>query len=168
MANLEILALDTATPQIRAPGAGDGYVANRAATFNQNVNVFNATLGQVLSDIPTLTLRRFSNTQTSNILSIQTEASASLAFIDKDGSATLPTANLGVAGSIKGVLTLSGNTSGTVTVQPAAAAGTWALTLPTSAGTNGYVLSTNGSGVTSWVAQSGGGDSINPFMLMGG
>jgi hypothetical protein len=33
------------------------------------------------------------------------------------------------------------------------------LTLPTTAGTNGYVLQTDGAGVTSWVAQSGGGGS---------
>jgi hypothetical protein len=31
------------------------------------------------------------------------------------------------------------------------------MTLPANAGTNGYVLSTNGSGVTSWVAAGGGG-----------
>lgn len=33
MANLEILALDTAVPQIRAPGASDGYSAPRSMTF---------------------------------------------------------------------------------------------------------------------------------------
>lgn len=50
---------------------------------------------------------------------------------------------------------LDGTSSGTVTVQPAATAGTWSLTLPTSGGTNGHVLTTNGSGVTSWAAASG-------------
>ena len=57
---------------------------------------------------------------------------------------------LGATGSTLGVLALSGSTSGTVTVQPAAAAGTWTLTLPTSGGTNNYVLTTNGSGTASW------------------
>ena len=33
MANLEVLALDTAVPQIRAPGAGDGYSVPRDMTF---------------------------------------------------------------------------------------------------------------------------------------
>ncbi len=51
---------------------------------------------------------------------------------------------------------LEGSTSGYVQVQPAAAAGSWTLTLPTGAGTSGYVLQTNGAGVTSWVAQSSG------------
>ena len=50
---------------------------------------------------------------------------------------------------------LVGSSSGTVTVQPAAAAGTWTMTLPTTAGTNGYVLGTDGTGVTNWVATAG-------------
>lgn len=50
---------------------------------------------------------------------------------------------------------LDGTTSGTVTVQPAAAAGTWSLTLPTTAGSSGQVLSTDGSGVTSWATAGG-------------
>jgi hypothetical protein len=57
---------------------------------------------------------------------------------------------LGIAGTTKGTIGLAGNTSGTVTIQPAAAAGTWTLTLPTTGGTNNYVLTTNGSGTTTW------------------
>lgn len=53
--------------------------------------------------------------------------------------------------AVKGLL-VDGTSSGTVTVQGAAAAGTWALTLPTSGGTNGQVLTTDGAGVTSWAA----------------
>lgn len=93
MAALEVLALNTTTPQIIAGQAGDTYTFPRAIT------------------------------------------------------GTVP---LGVAGTSLGALSLSGNTSGTVTVQPAAAAGTWTLTLPTSGGTNTYALLTNGSGATSW------------------
>lgn len=63
------------------------------------------------------------------------------------GSAT-PT--LGVAGTTAGTLGLSGVTSGVVTLQTAAAAGTWSLTLPTSGGTAGYFLQTDGSGISSW------------------
>jgi hypothetical protein len=64
---------------------------------------------------------------------------------------------LGTAGTTAGTLSFAGLTSGTVTVQPASAAGTWTMTLPTSAGTSGYVLQTDGTGVTSWVAAGGGG-----------
>ena len=76
------------------------------------------------------------------------------------GTAT-PTALLDVIGaaSVRSV-EFDGTTSGTVTVQPAAVAGTWSLTLPTTAGTAGYVLQTDGTGVSSWVL-AGAGDSVN-------
>lgn len=65
--------------------------------------------------------------------------------------------DIGLAGTTKGVLRLAGNTSGNVTIQPAAVAGAWSMTLPTSGGTSGYFLQTNGSGGTTWAAVSGGG-----------
>ena len=49
---------------------------------------------------------------------------------------------------------LYGSSSGVVTLKPSASAGTWTLTLPTSAGSNGQVLTTNGSGTTSWATPS--------------
>lgn len=63
---------------------------------------------------------------------------------------------LGVAGATLGDLLLSGNTSGVVTIKPAAAAGTWSLTLPTTAGTANYFLQTDGAGVTTWAAGGSG------------
>ena len=66
-------------------------------------------------------------------------------------------ANSGTLGQVK----LYGNTSGSVIVKPAAAAGTDTIfQLPANNGTNAYVLQTNGSGVTSWVALAGGGDML--------
>ena len=59
---------------------------------------------------------------------------------------------LGTAGSALGTLNICGNTSGTVSVTVAAAAGTWTFTLPTTAGEAGDVMVTNGSGVASWVS----------------
>jgi hypothetical protein len=50
------------------------------------------------------------------------------------------------------VLKLSGSTSGTITIAPAASAGTYTLTLPADDGTTGQVLTTDGSGVLSWAA----------------
>jgi hypothetical protein len=46
---------------------------------------------------------------------------------------------------------LNGSTSGTVTIAPAAAAGTYTLTLPNTAGSSGQVMASNGSGVMSWI-----------------
>ena len=66
-------------------------------------------------------------------------------------------ANSGTNGQLK----LFGSTSGDVTVKAAAVAGTGTVfQLPATNGTNAYVLQTNGSGVTSWVALAGGGDML--------
>lgn len=63
MAALEVLALDTVTPQIRAPGASDNYTFPRATTFSAaitygGVTLTNAVTGtgsMVLSTSPTFT-----------------------------------------------------------------------------------------------------------------
>ena len=63
MPALEVIALDTATPQLRAPGAGDTYTFPRAVAFSQaitygGVTVSNAVTGTgsiVLSASPTFT-----------------------------------------------------------------------------------------------------------------
>lgn len=68
--------------------------------------------------------------------------------------------NLGSNGGNNGVATFYGSTSGSVTIKAAAAAGTGTIfQLPASNGTNGYVLSTDGLGTLSWVANGGGGGS---------
>jgi hypothetical protein len=54
-----------------------------------------------------------------------------------------------VAGS---KITLNGSSSGTVSFQAAGNAGSTTYTLPSSDGTNGYALVTNGSGTLSWAA----------------
>jgi hypothetical protein len=67
------------------------------------------------------------------------------------------TPTLGVAGTTLGTLTLAGNTSGVVTISPQAAAGTYNFNLPTSAGTSGQVLASNGGGANamSWLTIGG-------------
>jgi len=64
---------------------------------------------------------------------------------------------LGTAGTTSGTLSLAGGTSGVITLQTAAAAGTYTLTLPTSDGNANEVLTTNGSGVLSWTVPAGTG-----------
>lgn len=71
---------------------------------------------------------------------------------------TSPSATLQVGsnGGPLGSLRLSGSTAGYVQIQPLASVGTsWTMTLPSNPGSNGYVLQTDGSGVTSWVSQAG-------------
>jgi len=83
---------------------------------------------------------------------------ASGSSVDGNVNATISggALTLGVLATTAGSLKLNGGTSGVVTVQTAAAAGTWSLTLPTTAGTSGQVLQTDGSGVTSWVSNDAG------------
>ena len=111
------------------------YVADRAVTTVDAATLTNKTISGA------------SNTLTNIPNSATTAASASTnsAIVSRDANGS---------SSFKNVK-LDGTTSGTVTVQPAATAGTWALTLPTSGGTNGQVLTTNGSGVTSWSSVGG-------------
>ena len=58
--------------------------------------------------------------------------------------------SIGANSGTTGQILLNGSTSGTVTIQPAAIAGTWNLTLPSTTGTTGQVLQTDGSGLSSW------------------
>ena len=77
------------------------------------------------------------------------------------GNANLNVSNgaltIGQAGSVLGSLNLTGNTSGTVSIIPQAAAGTFNFNLPTSAGTVGQVLVSGGGGSTpmSWTTFGG-------------
>ena len=70
--------------------------------------------------------------------------------------------NLGIGTSpgskldIKGSLRLSGSSSGYVGFQPAANAGSTTYILPSSDGSNGQLLTTNGSGTLSWTTVSAG------------
>jgi len=89
----------------------------------------------------------------------------------QDGTHKLNTLSVDIGGveviASKTVIKLTGGTSGTVTVQAAAEAGTWSLTLPTSDGDDGNVLTTNGSGVTSWAAASGGASMVYERLIEG-
>lgn len=68
---------------------------------------------------------------------------------------------LGTASSTTGAIVLNNASNNkTTTIQSATTSTTWTMTLPTSAGTNAQVLQTDGSGNTSWVAQTGGGGSL--------
>jgi hypothetical protein len=81
------------------------------------------------------------------------------------------TPTLGVAGSLLGTLSLAGNTSGAVTIQPQAAAGTYNFNLPTSAGTAGQPLLSGGGGAAAMtfgtLGVAGGGTGAATFTLNG-
>jgi hypothetical protein len=56
-----------------------------------------------------------------------------------------------------GTLSFNGATSGKITLQPQAIAGTYTLSLPSNVGTANQVLQTDGSGVLSWMTVAAGG-----------
>lgn len=76
---------------------------------------------------------------TNNVMSVNASTGA-VTFTDAISS--------GVAGSSIGGFNISGNTSGTISINPQAAAGTFNFNLPTTAGTSGYLLTSAGGGAT--------------------
>jgi hypothetical protein len=92
-------------------------------------------------------------------LGTPSSANLAAAVTDETGTGSLvfsnsPTFNdditLGVTSTATGIANFKGTTSGTVSLSVADAAGTWTMKLPSTGGTNGQVLTTDGSGVTSW------------------
>ena len=72
------------------------------------------------------------------------------------GNVGIGTTSPGSKLDVKGTLRLSGSTSGYVGFSVPADAGSTTYLLPAADGTNGQVLSTNGTGTLSWVTASGG------------
>jgi hypothetical protein len=71
---------------------------------------------------------------------------------------------VGTQGTTQGSLILANTGSAVATTIKSSnsASAAYTITLPTTAGTNGQVLSTDGTGVTSWVAAGGGGGMVYP------
>ncbi len=67
---------------------------------------------------------------------------------------------LGIATSVLGTLVLSGSTSGSVTIIPQVAAGTWNFNLPITAGTAGQVLTSQGGGASAMTWTSAGTGTV--------
>jgi len=81
---------------------------------------------------------------------------------------TTASLELGVASTTSATLKLYNSASANaISIASGNNASSWTMTLPTGPGTNGYVLSTDGSGNTSWVL-GGGGVTINTTTITGG
>ena len=93
-----------------------------------------------------------------NIPYFTTTATPGNLSADAYASVNNGTFTLGATGFL-GSVVLDGSTSGAVTIQPQATAGTYNFNLPTTAGTSGYLLSSGGGGASpmTWVATTGSG-----------
>lgn len=109
-------------------------------------------------------------------LATPSSANLAAAVTDETGSGLLvfgtapvfaSTVTVGTAAGTTGAMLLRGTTSGTVTFSVADAAGTWTMKLPTSAGSSGQFLQTDGSGNTTWAA-GGGGITIGTTTITSG
>ena len=104
----------------------------------------------------TTTINRILYSSSTSVIGEITTANGGLLNANASGvPAMTVTPVLGLAGTSTGTIGLSGVTSGVVTIQPASAAGTWSMTMPTSGGSASQFLQTNGSGVTTWATPSG-------------
>jgi len=85
-----------------------------------------------------------------------TSGTGTISFNDDNltttGIAGASSLDLGVAAATTGILKMHGSTSGTVTIQSAAAAGTYTLTLPLDDGGASEFLQTDGDGVLTWAS----------------
>jgi len=82
---------------------------------------------------------------------------------------TTNTLQLGVASTSSGALKLYNSASANaITVASGNNSAAWTMTLPTSAGTNGYLLQTDGSGNTSWVTPPATGLTVGTTSITGG
>ena len=93
MANLEVLALDTATPQIRAPGAGDGYSVPRDITLSNNL-IFGSTAQRITGDMSNATTGsrlafQTSTTNAQTIITVAPNGTAYSSLLSLEGDSSL-------------------------------------------------------------------------------
>lgn len=117
--------------------------------------------GTVLSSTPSSAV-----TTSGTLTAALANAGAGTLLGNRTGSSAAPVYSaapiLGLNGGTGGSLTFNGSTSGSCILQTAVAAGTSTIfQLPATNGTNGFVLQTDGTGVTSWVANTGTGTVTN-------
>lgn len=139
----------TGTITVTAPSSVTSYTLTLPTT-DGNANEVLTTNGSGVTSWTSVSTG--ANTALSNLASVAINTTL---VSDTDKTDDLGTISIGWAKGYINELDMDGSTSGTVTIKPAAVAGTYTLTLPTTDGNANEVLQTDGSGVLSWVASGG-------------
>lgn len=155
---------------LTASNGGIVYSTSSAMAILSGTATANQHLASGASGAPSWTTATYPATTTINQLLYSSAANTIVGLATANGgmlnasSSGVPsvtvTPTLGVQQTTQGQLILANTAAGAfpVTLQSSnSTSAAWTFTLPTSAGTNGYVLATNGSGVTSWIAVAGTG-----------
>lgn len=135
--------------RIKSPNGGAGQIefASGQAGWTWDTKIFRPSAG---------VLRIEKDGTTSASLDV----TGSTFLASRDGNVGVGTTTPNGKLDVKGNFVISGSTSGFAGFRAAAAAGSTVWTLPIADGASGQVLSTNGSGILSWInpAVGGGGD----------
>ena len=147
MADVKISQLPAAT----TPVDGTEVLPIVQSATTKQVSIANLTAGRAVSALSLSLTNALPVTSGGTGINAAAQGSLLSATGTNTFSATT-TPTLGLAGTAAGTLGLSGSGSGVVTLATASgAAGTWTMRLPTTGGTNNYLLKTDGSGNTDWV-----------------
>jgi hypothetical protein len=114
MAAFEVIALDTATPQLRAPGAADTYTFPRAAAFSGAITYGGVTLSNSVTGTGNMVLSTSPSFTTPTLGAATATSINKVAFTAPATSATLTLAD-GKTFTINNTLTFSGTDATTMT-----------------------------------------------------
>jgi hypothetical protein len=142
-----VTVFSDSTNWVLVGGSGGGPLVATTGSFSSDITLTGTT--------PTVNFNNTNPTITTNSASsTATIFNTNVTTLNMGGAAT--TIAMGVNGgttTLKGKLSFAGSSSGTVSFQAAAAAGSATYTWPSSdASTSGYALVSNGSGTLSWAA----------------
>lgn len=157
--NIMMLRVDPATKRLLVSAIGVPGLGTVTSVSVTTANGFAGTVANPTST-PAITLETTINAPIlagdgTALIAATTTGTGSTAVLSEDP--VFPASiTVGSQGGTTGDILIKGSTSGTVTLSVQDAAGTWTMKLPTTAGTNGYALTTDGSGNTSWTAVSSG------------